>query len=300
MAHFKELIFLTAMKYFDLHCDSITKAYSENISLFSDSLAVKIKSNKFLKREQCFALWLDDRLHGEPAFSYCKRLLSFYAYNKDEILQSGVTPHLTVENGSVLGGDLNNIAYFKSQGVKMMSLTWNGENDLASGVNARGGLKPLGVDAVREMEKNGIVLDVSHLNEESFYDVCSVATRPFAASHSCCYDICQNKRNLKAWQIKEIISRGGLIGINFYPLFLGTKKGSVFEKIKQNISLIATLGGEDNIAFGSDFDGAKMSKELSCAEDMLDLYKYLKDSAVSESLLNKVFYDNAARFFYEL
>ncbi len=279
------------MMYSDLHCDSVTKAYRENISLFGGTLAVKIGSDKFIKREQCFALWLDDKLHGEPAFSYCKELLCFYKTNEAEIKARGVTPHLTLENASSLGGDLNNIAYFKEQGVKMMSLTWNGENDLASGVNAKGGLKPLGKEAVKEMENCGIMVDVSHLNEEGFRDVCKIGAKPFIASHSNCYDICPHKRNLKQWQIKEIISRGGIIGLNFYPLFLG--KGCVFEKIRDNIEYLLSLGGENNIALGSDFDGAEMSDELKTADDVVRLRDYLLARGMREEVEEKVFYENA-------
>ncbi len=282
------------MMYSDLHCDSVTKAYRENISLFGGTLAVKIGSDKFIKREQCFALWLDDKLYGEPAFSYCKKLFGFYKANEAKIKECGITPHLTLENASSLGGDLNNIAYFKSQGVKMISLTWNGENELASGVNAKGGLKPLGKEAVREMENCGIILDVSHLNEEGFRDVSCIATKPFVASHSNCYGICPHKRNLKQWQIKEIISRGGLIGINFYPPFLG--KGSVFKLIRQNIELILSLGGENCIALGSDFDGAEMSDELKTADDVARLGEYLLSGGMSEKVVEKVFYKNAVEF----
>ncbi len=280
------------MRYFDLHCDSVAKAYSEKTSLFGDNLAVKIGSDKFIKREQCFALWLGDGLSGEPAFSYCKKLLEFYKANEDEIKNRGVTPYLTLENASSLGDDLNNIAYFRRQGTAMMSLTWNGKNSLASGVNASGGLTQLGEAAVKEAENCGIIIDVSHLNEESFRGVCKTAKKPFVASHSCLYDICPHRRNLKRWQAKEIIDRGGLIGINFYPLFLG--KGSVFERIRDNIEYLLALGGENCIALGSDFDGADMAAELSSVEDTAELRDYLS-AYISVDILDKIFYGNAER-----
>ena len=283
------------MMYSDLHCDSVTKAYRESISLFGGTLAVKLGSDKFIRREQCFALWLDDKLHGEPAFSYCKELLGFYKANEDEIKARGVTPRLTLENASSLGGDLNNIAFFKEQGVKMMSLTWNGENDLASGVDAKGGLKPKGKEAVKEMKNSGIIIDVSHLNEKGFRDVCKIGVKPFIASHSNCYDICPHKRNLKQWQVKEIISRGGLIGINFYPPFLG--KGSAFERVGDNIEYLLSLGGENCIALGSDFDGAEMSDELKSADDVARLYNYLIARGMSKEVVEKVFYKNAGLIF---
>lgn len=277
--------------YSDLHCDSVTKAFTENMSITDSRLAVKLGSDKFIKREQCFALWLSDELHGEAAFCYAKKLLSFYKKCESEIIKRGVTPHLTIENASALGGKLNNIAYFREQGTVMMSLSWNGENDLAGGSDAVGGLKPLGKDAVKEIENCGIILDVSHLNEEGFRDVCNIARKPFVASHSNCYDICPHRRNLKKWQIKEIIDRGGLIGINFYPTFLGSE--SAFELIRQNIEYLLSLGGEDCIALGSDFDGAKMSDELKTADDVVKLYDYLLSSGISRQTVEKAFYTNA-------
>ncbi len=279
------------MMYSDLHCDSVTRAFSRNLSITDGRLAVDIGSEKFIKREQCFALWLSDELYGEAAFCYAKKLLDFYKRGENEIKSRGVTPHLTVENASALGGNLNNIAYFKEQGIRMMSLTWNGENELASGADADGGLKALGKAAVREMENCGIILDVSHLNEEGFRDVCNTATKPFVASHSNCYDICPHRRNLKKWQIKEIISRGGLIGINFYPVFLGL--GSAFERVRDNIEYILSLGGEDCIAFGSDFDGADMGDELKTAGNVVSLRDYLLRQGISREIAEKVFYRNA-------
>ena len=279
------------MMYSDLHCDSVTRAFSRNLSITDGRLAVDIGSEKFIKREQCFALWLSDELHGEAAFCYAKKLLDFYKRCENEIKSRGVTPHLTVENASALGGNLNNIAYFKEQGIRMMSLTWNGENELASGADAGGGLKALGKAAVRAMENCGIILDVSHLNEEGFRDVCNTATKPFVASHSNCYDICPHRRNLKKWQIKEIIDRGGLVGINFYPVFLGS--GNAFERVRDNIEYILSLGGEDCIAFGSDIDGADMGDELKTAGDVVSLRDYLLRQGISGEIAEKVFYRNA-------
>ena len=175
----------------------------------------------------------------------------------------------------------------------MMSLTWNGENELASGVHAKGGLKPLGRDAVREMARQNITLDVSHLNEQGFYEVCLIDSIKIVATHSNCYDICPHMRNLKKWQIEEIIARGGLIGLNFYPAFLG--RGRVFEKIRENIEYLLSLGGENCMAFGSDFDGAEMSEELDGVDKVGELYRYLLSSGLSKRVVEGIFYGNAEK-----
>lgn len=287
------------MNYTDLHCDTISRACKEGKSLFDGDLHINFQKAKNIENyEQYFALWLSDELKGETAFSLCNNMLDYYEKQMRELKEKDVTnliPHLSIENASALGGNLDNIAYFKDRGVEMMSLTWNGENDLASGVHASGGLKPLGRDAVREMARLGITLDVSHLNERGFYEVCLIDSIKIVASHSNCYDICKHKRNLKKWQIKEIISRGGLIGLNFYPAFLGTGRFSVFEKIRENIEYLLSLGGENCIAFGSDFDGAEISPELDGIDKVGELYRYLLYSGFDSELLDNIFYKNVQR-----
>lgn len=284
------------MNYTDLHCDTVSRAYKEGKSLYDGELHINaVKSKNIEKYEQCFALWLSDEVRGEAAFSLCKNMLSYYESQIQSLKDRGVTnliPHLTIENASALGGNLDNIANFKSRGVEIMSLTWNGENELASGVNAKGGLKAFGRQAVKEMARLGVVLDVSHLNERSFYEVCLIDSIRVVATHSNCYDICPHRRNLKKWQVRELISRGGLIGLNFYPAFLGTGRFCAFEKIRDNIEYLLSLGGENCIAFGSDFDGAEMSPQLDGIDKVGNLYEYLLSSGPGEDLVDKIFYKN--------
>lgn len=284
------------MNYTDLHCDTVTRCYNENKSFYDGDLHINTLKTKDIENyRQYFALWLSDKPKGETAFSLCKNLLDYYDREIAPVISicPDISAHLSIENASALGGNLDNIAYFKERGVEMMSLTWNGENDLASGVHAKGGLKPLGKDAVREMARQNITLDVSHLNEQGFYEVCLIDSIKIVASHSNCYDICPHIRNLKKWQIKEIISRGGLIGLNFYPTFLG--RGRVFEKIRENIEYLLSLGGENCIAFGSDFDGAEMSPELDGIDKVRELYRYLLYSSIDSELLDNIFYKNVQR-----
>ena len=285
------------MRYFDLHCDTISRCYKEKKSFYDNDIHINAVASKAIEKyEQYFALWLSDELRGEAAFCLCKNMLDYYENEMLPIIYrcNNIYPHLSIENAAALGGDLNNIAFFKDKGVEVMSLTWNGENDLASGANAKGGLKLLGRETVREMTRYNMTLDVSHLNERGFYEVCLMDSIKIIATHSNCYDICPHRRNLKKWQIKELISRGGLIGLNFYPTFLG--KGSIFEKIRDNIEYLLSLGGENCIAFGSDFDGAEMSEELDGIDKIGKMRDYLLSYGFGEELLDKFFYTNAVNF----
>ena len=286
------------MNYTDLHCDTVSRCFKEKKSFYDSDLQINaIKTKGIENYRQFFALWLSDELQGKAAFSLCKNMLDYYEAEIVPIISEckNIWAHLSIENASALGGDVGNVAYFKDRGVGIMSLTWNGENDLASGTDAKGGLKPMGRQVVKEMARYNMTLDVSHLNEESFYDVCLTDSIRIIATHSNCYDICKHKRNLKKWQIKELISRDGLIGINFYPPFLGTGRWGVFEKIRDNISYLLSMGGENCIALGSDFDGAEMAEELSGIDKVESLYGYRISEGLSEREAKKIFYRNAEK-----
>lgn len=285
------------MDYFDLHCDTITEAYSKQFDLTSEKLSVNIKNTeKINKYTQCFALWLNDDFHGKAAFEKASALYDFYQTQKPLITSNGIRQILTLENAASLGGDIENIAVWKERSVAAMTLTWNAKNELACGADVlSGGLTKLGKAVVRQAQIQNIIIDVSHLNEDSFCDVAKILHKPFIASHSCCFSVCPHRRNLKDYQIKEIISSGGLIGINFYPAFLGG--GNVFEAIYKNICHILKLGGDKNIAFGSDFDGAKMAnklKDLSCVNR---LYTFLLNKGIDAGTLDNIFFNNAEIFF---
>ena len=283
------------MNYTDLHCDTITRCYNEKKSFYDGDLQINALKTKGIENyRQFFALWLSDEPRGEAAFSLCKNMLDYYDKEMAPIIRecTNIEPHLSIENATALGGNLDNIGYFSDRGVEMMSLTWNGENDLASGVNAEGGLKTFGRQVLKEMARYNMTLDVSHLNERGFYEACLNDSIRVVASHSNCYDICNHRRNLKHWQVKELISRGGLIGLNFYPPFLGTGQIDVYGKIKDNIEYLLSLGGEKAIAFGGDFDGAEMSPKLDGIDKIGELYEYLLSEGLSKRVVEGCFYKN--------
>ena len=289
------------MEYFDLHCDTIAKIRSKRLDFESDRLQVNAKDFPlFEKYGQCFALWLDDELRGEAAFEKASELYEEYIDYKNAISKfENVRPVLTLENAASLGGKLENLEIWKSRSVAVMGLTWNGANELGFGADfKRGGLTRFGKEAVCEAERLNVVVDVSHLNEDGFRDVARIAKKPFIASHSNCYAVRAHRRCLKDHQIKEIISRGGLIGINFYPIFLG--RGDVFELIYKNICHLIELGGEKAIAFGSDFDGAEMDARLNRLGDATALRSFLIEKGVDSATLDDIFYKNAKNFFNDI
>ena len=184
----------------------------------------------------------------------------------------------------------------KSDGVRYLTLTWNGENAIAGGSGTDKGLTRFGREVIRELNRLKICTDLSHLNDKSFFAAIERAEYPIA-SHSNSREICPAPRNLTDEQLKLIGEKNGLIGLCFYPKFLG---GNAFEKIYENICRLGNLGLENNIAIGSDFDGADMSDELSDISKVPDLYAYLEKRGISAGTLKKIFYENAQNYFDKL
>ncbi len=307
------------MDYFDLHCDTVTECFVKDIAFRENSLHVNLEKARLLSNYvQCCAVWLPDSLHGPEAFErFCAVADKFSeeaAKNEDLITvckQSGDLAGLqekkrygmilTVENASALGGDLKNVQEFKRRGVKMCTLTWNGENELGRGVMAKGstGITEFGRKAVAAFEEAGIILDISHASEELFWDVAELTQTPLVASHSNAKMICGHPRNLTDRQFEAVKASGGLVGLNFYTAFLNDEpEKSSMEDILRHAEHFLSLGGEDVLSMGGDMDGSQLPSDM---EDGLaaipKLYEAFLRHNYSEELVRRLFFGNALRFF---
>ena len=159
------------------------------------------------------------------------------------------------------------------------------------------GLTDFGKDVIGVMNSLKIGCDLSHLNDKSFYGAIEKAEFPLA-THSNCRLVCNHPRNLNIEQIKLIAEKGGVVGLCFYPCFLGC--GDVFEQLYKNIFFLCDKGYENNIAIGSDFDGAEMDKKLDRIDKLPDFYEFLRRKRLKEELLSKIFYKNAENFIAKL
>lgn len=279
------------MKFFDLHCDTITECYVQNKSLEKNDLDISLEKGKYLEDwTQVFAIWMPDEKRGEEAEAYYGEVLSKYKKELENV--KTVKPILAVEGASALAGKIENVEKLYRDGVKIITLTWNTDNELASGCFSEidKGLTSFGKAAVKEMVKRKIIPDVSHLSEKSFYDLCETTDFPFIASHSDAYSVNPHVRNLKDEQIKIIIERKGLIGLNFYNKFLGP--GNSFEMLIKHAEHILNLGGEDVLALGSDFDGCSINEELKGIDKMESLYSALSQH-FGKKITDKIFHENA-------
>ena len=263
---------------------------------------------------QCCAVFVPDGLSREEAAAYYDLHKNSF-YRQMEALSDRVLPCrtaadieaawaqgkaaavLTVENGSVLAGRPERVEALARDGVRMMTLTWNGENEIGSGNVTDHGLSPFGKEAVRELERQGILIDVSHLNDKGFDDLLEIARKPFAASHSNARSICGHKRNLTDEQIQEMVSRGCLIGLNYSQDFLRTgSRPAVLDDLYRHAEHFLALGAERCLALGSDADGTDVPPGLNSPERFAGLYRYFLDRGLSTAQAEGILWKNALNF----
>lgn len=297
-------------KIFDLHCDTISLALNTNKSIYKNDLHIDL--NRGLDSTtwvQTFAIFIEDKYIQNGAFDnflkqynffksqieQCKDRYNNFLTNK-KIIDGKCNYIVSVEGGSMLEGDINNIHELSKRNIGIFTLTWNSANEIAGGVNSSSGITAFGKEVISELERNNIIVDISHLNEKSFYDVASISKKPIIASHSNSKAICGNKRNLTDEQIKFIIDNKGLIGLNYYTHFINGKDDCTIDEMCNHVEHILSLGGEHILSLGSDFDGATVSSEITDIKGVEKLYnsviKYFK-----KDIADKIFFDNANNFF---
>lgn len=157
------------------------------------------------------------------------------------------------------------------------------------------GLTSLGKKYILELNKKGIIIDVSHLSEKTFWDTAKVSQRPIVATHSCVYSICNHSRNLKDEQIKQIAKTGGVIGICFSSGFLNLNKKADVRDVIKHIKYIVDLVGIDYVSLGSDFDGVreeKIPKDLNGIKAIGNLKEGLYAEGFAREDISKIMGEN--------
>lgn len=306
------------MKFIDLHCDTIDLLMlgKNGNSLSQNTHCVDIKK---LREGNClaqtFALYVDIAEH-KNAYKHCMDMANKFhqeiklnkefinlATNYEDIIKNEkdgkISALLSIEEGAVLGGKIDNLSKFYDLGVRMITLTWNHENEIGyphvKPENINKGLKSFGVEAVEKMNDLGIVVDVSHLSDAGFYDVSRISKKPFVATHSNSRTMTNHSRNLTDDMIKVLANYGGVTGINFCSSFIGETPMTMISDMVRHIKHIKNVGGIDVIALGSDFDGIESPVEIKDASEMNRLAIQLEKEGFKNDEIEKIFYKNALR-----
>lgn len=299
----------------DLHSDTIMVCNQQKLDFINPKTHISLdKVTSGTRWCQTYAIFVPDDKRGQAAVDYYRECVRYFqgqlekysgqlaqvrtAAEMDKAFAGGkFAGILAVEGGAALAGRMEMIEELHRDGVRFLTLTWNGPNEIGSGSVTHNGLSDFGREAVAEMERQGIVVDVSHLNDEGFADLCKVATKPFIATHSNSRAICGHSRNLTDAQFCEIRDRGGIVGLNYYRNFIvdGGETASI-EDLMKHVRHFLELGGEDTIALGSDFDGADIPGYLDSVEKVDNLRAALLADGLGEELTEKILFGNAYQF----
>ena len=173
--------------------------------------------------------------------------------------QGKVAAMLSIEGGEAVEADLGILRMLHRLGVRAITLTWNERNQIADGAaegRTKGGLTNFGVELVKEMNRIGMIIDVSHISDAGFFDVIDTTKSPIIASHSNCRALCNHRRNLTDDMIRLLADKGGVMGMNFAPAFVDEKKDcATLERVLDHVDHVVEVAGVDHVGLGSDFDG---------------------------------------------
>ena len=302
----------------DAHCDTLTKVIDTRSSLWNNSFHWDVKrAMEYGGFVQVLAVFQDPDI-SKPTFQKAMmylheakkleeqlpaiKLCSTYRDMEDGLNRKKVCCLLSIEGGEALEGKSENLQAFYNAGVRMMTLTWNYSNELGDGAkgSGNGGLTPFGRNIIRFMQEKGIIIDISHADEKTFYDCMSECRGPLVASHSNANAVHRNPRNLRDAQILEIAKRHGVIGVNFYTDFIQGANCTVTALVR-HIEHICKVGGEDTVGLGADFDGMQsLPMHFRGVQDLGALFNELARLNYPDRVIQKIAGRNFLRVFHDV
>lgn len=305
------------MPYFvaDAHCDFLYYMLHRGYDISVPRVAQAVDIQGMIyggAAMQLFAAWMDP--DDDITFlQQCMCLIDAYKrmLNKNSMLtpltkdfvpgHGKIATVLTIEGGEAIEGRLENLRLFYELGVRAMTLTWNDQNELASPAVARRdkGLSRLGRSVVREMERLNMAVDVAHVSDASIDGILDEINAPIFSSHTNARAVLNHKRSLSDRHIKEIARRGGVIGVNFYSPQLVERGRAEISDVVKHIEHIASVGGIDCVALGSDFDGMGQDaypRGLCCWHDMQKLITAMESAGFGENDIRKIASDNLLNY----
>ncbi len=307
-------------KFADFHCDTLLNIYLRGMNFAEENPFGHLDLPRLLQADhlfQCFAVFVDPKHGQEAALRQTLRLIEvarekIFSLPQVRWVKGGediktavdggqFAGLLSIEGADFLGDDLFLLNLVHSLGVRLITLTWNGRNTIADGVKvggSPGGLTEIGIRAVKKMQDLSIIVDVSHLSEKGFWDVSKSACKPFVASHSNSWAICNHPRNLKDDQIREIAGNKGVIGMNLCRPFVAEKKEEqTLETLIKHITHIAQVAGPEVICLGCDLDGIReLPIGMKDVRDVPRIAQLMGEAGFSEQEIQAICCDNLLRF----
>lgn len=303
---------------FDLHCDTACKLSGfDGVSpaeLRKNSVHIDLeRAGKLSGYAQCFACFTTTLEKGDPVDRFEKQLMSiqrelmknasvmrqvYSAAEIEENLAQGImSAILTIEGPAGFGFDPELLGDLYSAGFRITTLGWNEKNPLTGSHVTGGGLTDMGKEYVRQAQKLGMLVDVSHISDKGFWDIMDITQAPIVATHSNSRTVCNHTRNLTDDMFQAICATGGVAGINLYPDFLGAD--ATLETVCDHIFHFLELDPDGkHIALGGDLDGVEaLPAGYSGIEDYPALADCMLSRGIPENMIYDIYWNNALEVF---
>lgn len=315
------------MKVIDFHCDTMLRIMESEGEAGLDKNDFQVDIQKLQQGKvsaQFFALFFELDIiqeKGRSSFEYTMEMLEAFEgemrknakkialakgikdLEKNE--ESGkISAFLTIEEGEAIEGSFNKLSEFYQRGVRLITLTWNHENQIGfpniQYKNRDRGLKPFGKEVIEAMNDLGMLIDVSHLSDGGFWDVAKISKQPFIASHSNARSVRTHPRNLSDEMLKALGNAGGVTGLNFAHYFLGTEPISKIDGMIRHMKHITNVAGTDALVLGTDFDGISSTLEIENIGEIQQLLSAMEKAGFSSTEIEKISHRNAERMIREV
>ena len=308
------------LSLFDTHCDTAYELYRRDLHLDrNDGAHVSLThASAYDRYAQYYAVWSDRRLDDEECWENFIKISDHFAAeiartpdkaarvrSADELtaaLASGRhAAILAVEDARLLAGKLERLDVLRERGVKYLTLLWGGDTCIGGSHDTDNGLSDFGKSVVRACFEQGIVPDVSHASECSTEDALSIAYeygKPVIASHSNAYGVWNHSRNWRDRHFAAIRELGGVVGVSLCPSHLKDLSSgpATAETVFSHVEYYLSLGGEDTVGFGADWDGTDLPQGFSNVSHLSAVAEIMAAHNYSDGLIHKLFWENMYNF----
>ena len=210
---------------------------------------------------------------------------------------------LGIENGYAIGNDISNIERFRNRGVVYMTLCHNGNNQLCGSArfNEEGlGVNAFGEQVIKEMNRVGMMVDISHAGEQTFYDALNISSKPIVASHSSARALCNHPRNLTDEQLKALAAKGGVAQVTLYSGFLKEEGIATIQDAIDHLNHMVNIMGIEHVGIGTDFDGDGGVTGCASASELINFTRCLLKERYSEEDIRRIWGGNFLRVMEEV
>ena len=302
---------------FDTHADTPYEMYKRGFTLRDNPLHISLdKTTNLQKYCQCMAIWSDSRLTDNEAFASFKKIYEYfktqteadgggrictsYADITEAHTEGKAAFVMTVEDARLLGGDISRLDLLAECGIKILTLTWQGESCIGGAFDTDARLTSFGKKVVSGCAQRGMITDISHSNANTALEIIDIASQtrsPVIATHSNSYTVYAHDRNMSDEVFSRLVRCGGIVGISLAIQHIKGKQNVTSEDVFSHIDHYAEREGIEYICLGCDYDGIERApQDLQNISMIENLAECMLRHNYSEDYVKHVFYENARRF----